>query len=200
MNDPLPPALDLTPPPFAEGLYDWSRGDGTPTSPSYEDGEAGRIARNDADFGVCLELRKVETVQRLRYMGEVPLRPGACVEIVARIKALRGPAPSVRIAAWPGGAGGAALPDLPAAGPVTALAPHGAVTEVRAVIGRTVAPGVDLAWDARALYGHVGIDLVGPSGGVVRIADLAVRELLGDARGGRALPGFEPAGAQAARA
>ena len=93
MTDPLPPALDLTPPPFAEGLCDWSRGDGTADLAELR-GRRGRPDRaDDADFGVCLELRKVETVQRLRYMGEVPLRPGACIEIVVRIKALRGPLP-----------------------------------------------------------------------------------------------------------
>lgn len=200
MPEPLPPALDLTPPPFAEGLCDWSRGDGAPASPSYETGEAGRIAQGDPDFGACLELRKVEAVQRLRYRGELPLRPGACIEITARIKALRGPLPAARIAASPGGAGGAVLPDLPGAAPATTLAAHGAVRELRAVIGRAAAPGVDLVWDGRALYGHVGLDLIGPSGGVVRIADLAVREILGDPRGGsRALPGFEAAARDRAR-
>lgn len=197
MTDPLPPVLDLTPPPFAEGLCDWSRGDGGPDSASYETGEAGRIAQGDADFGACLELRKVEAVQRLRYMGELPLRPGACIEIVGRIKALRGPLPAARIAASPGGAGGDVLRDLPVEGPLVELVAHGAVTVLRAVIGR--GPGADLRWDRRALYGHVGIDLVGPSGGVVRVADLAVREILGDPRGGlRALPGFEPVRAPAA--
>lgn len=199
MTVPLPPALDLTPPPFVDGLCDWSRGDGGPASASYEAGEAGRIAQGDADFGACLELRKVETVQRLRYMGELPLRPGACIEIVARIKAVRGPLPAARIAASPGGTGGDVLADLPGEGPLTPLAAHGAVTELRAVIGRGGDPAVDLLWDARALYGHVGLDLVGPSGGVVRIADLAVREILGDTRGGsRALPGFEPVGSPSA--
>lgn len=197
MPDPLPPALDLTPPPFAEGLCDWSRGDGSPASASYETGEAGRIAQGDPDFGACLELRKVEAVQRLRYRGEVPLRTGACIEITVRIKAVRGPLPSVRIAASAGGAGGAILADLPGAGPATDLVAHGAARTLRAVIGRAAAPGADLVWDRRALYAHVGLDLLGPSGGVVRIADLAVREILGDPRGGlRAPPGFEAAGAR----
>lgn len=193
MPDPQPLALDLTPPPFAEGLCDWSRGDGSPGSPSYETGEAGRIAQGDPDFGACLELRKVEAVQRLRYRGEVPLRPGACIEIVVRIKALRGPLPSVRVAASAGGAGGAILTDLPDAGPAADLVGHGAVRALGAVIGRVPAPGAVLVWDRRALFAHVGLDLVGPSGGVVRIADLAVREILGDPT---ALPGFAATGAR----
>ncbi len=85
---------DLMPPAFAEGLDDWSSSDGTPDSPTYDRVESARIALNDRDFGACLELRKTDPVQRLRYMGEVPIRPGSYVEIAARIKALRGPLPT----------------------------------------------------------------------------------------------------------
>lgn len=194
MSTHLPPALDLTPPPFADGLCDWSRGDGTPDSPSYETGGAGRIARNDPDFGTCLELRKIEPVQRLRYMGEAPLRAGCCVAVRVRIKALRGPLAAARIAAWPGGLGGRGLPDLPGEGPATTLVAHDAVVEIGAVIGRTAGPGIDLVWDMRARYAHVGLDLLGPCGGAVRIENLRVCELRGDGcdpPGG--LPGFAPA-------
>jgi len=38
---------DLMPPPFAEGLDDWSCGDGTPDSPSYDRASFARIAVND---------------------------------------------------------------------------------------------------------------------------------------------------------
>ena len=79
------PDTDLMPPPFVEGLDDWSRGDGTPESPTYDRDPAARIARGDADFGICLELRKTDPVQRLRYMGEMPVRPGAFVAIAARL-------------------------------------------------------------------------------------------------------------------
>lgn len=192
-------ALDLTPPPFAEGLCDWSRSDGTHGSPSYESGEGVRIARGDGDFGACLEICKLEPVQRLRYMGELPFRAGARVELRARIKAVRGPLPAARIAAWPGGLGGKGLRDLPGAGPIVTLVGHGAVAELRAVIGRSAGPGVDLVWDARALYAHVGLDLIGPCGGVVRIEDIQARELPGvDA--GQALPGFGAADADGAAA
>jgi len=189
-------ALDLTPPPFADGLCDWSRGDGTPASPGYDSGEAGRLARGDPDFGTCLELRKLEPVQRLRYRGEAPLRAGTCLAVRVRIKVLLGPLPAARIAAWPGGLGGQGLPDLPGAGPATWLA-RGRVTELCAVIGRTAGPGVDLVWDARALYAHVGLDLLGPCGGAVRVEDLRVWEIPGAAFGGwRGLPGFAPVDAK----
>jgi hypothetical protein len=167
-----PPALDLTPPPFTDGLCDWSRGDGTYGSASYENDETVRIAHGDPDLGDCLELRKTDPTHRLRYMGELPLRPGRRVEVRVRVKALRGPLPSVRIAALAGGFGGEALPDLPGEGPLVRLVGHEAVTELRAVIGREAAPGVDLVWDERALYAHVGLDVLGPFGGVLRVGEL----------------------------
>jgi hypothetical protein len=181
---------DLMPPPFVEGLDDWSSGDGTPGSPTYDAAGNARLALGDPDFGACLELRKAEPVARLRYMGELPVRPGAFVEVRARLKALRGPLPLARIAAWPGGAQGRGL-DLPGAGPLLPLPGHGLVLELAAVIGREALPGVDLVWDARALYAHVGLDLLGPTGAVVRVEGVAAREVTRRfTPGGRVLPGF----------
>lgn len=177
MPDRLPTALDLTPPAYSDGLCDWSRGDDTYASPTYENDETARIAHGDPDLGDCLELRKTDPVHRLRYMGELPIRPGKRMEVRVRVKALRGPLPSVRIAALAGGSGGEGLPDLPGEGPLVRLVAHEAVTELRAVIGREPGPEVDLVWDERALYAHVGLDLVGPFGGVVRVAAFGVREL-----------------------
>lgn len=182
---------DLMPPAFAEGLDDWSRSDGTPDSPTYDRVESARIALNDGDFGPCLEMRKTDPVQRLRYMGEVPVRPGSYVEIAARIKALRGPLPSVRIATWPGGGGGQGIADLPSTGPLLRIGAHDAPVALRVVIGPEAGPGVDLVWDRRALYAHVGLDLAGPDGGVVRIEDIVVRDVTrAFVPGGRRLPGF----------
>src|SRR5690606_1147024 len=115
---------DLMPPAFAEGLDDWSKGDGTPESPTYDHDPGARVARGDVHFGACLELRKVEPVQRLRYMGEVPVRRGAYVEIVARVKVVRGALPLVQIAAWPGGAGARGVDDLPCTGPLVRIPAH----------------------------------------------------------------------------
>jgi hypothetical protein len=70
-----PTLPDLMPPAFAEGLDDWSRGDGTPDSPTYEASGLARLAR-DAELGICLELRTADPVQRLRYMGELPVPAG----------------------------------------------------------------------------------------------------------------------------
>jgi hypothetical protein len=184
--------LDLMPPAFAEGLADWSSGDGTPECPTYEDAENARLARNDPDFGTCLELRRIGGVERLRYMGELPIRAGAYVEVAARLKALRGPLPLARVAAWPGGPDGRLVPGLPMAGPVAGPRGHGIVLELAAVIGPEARPGVDIVWDHRAAYAHVGLDLLGPAGGVVRIESVAAREVTRRfAPLGRVLPGFE---------
>jgi hypothetical protein len=183
---------DLMPPPFEEGLDDWSRSDGTPEGPTYDRDPVARVARGDAHFGTCLELRKVEPVQRLRYMGEVPVRRGAYLEIVARVKVTRGPLPLVQIAAWPGGSGGQGVPDLIGTGPLVRIPAHDVAVEFSAVIGPVPRLGVDLVWDARVLYAHVGLDLVGPEGGVVRIGDFAVRDVTpAFSPHGRVLPGFE---------
>lgn len=171
------PPLDLMPPAFSEGLADWSHGDGTPGTPTYDEAPFARIATGDPDFGTCLEMRKVVPVQRLRYMGELPVPEGGFVEISARVKALRGALASVRVAAWAGGAHGRAIPDLGLAARPVPIAAHGRVLALRAVIGHEARAGVDLVWDARVLYAHVGLDLLGPDGAVVRIADLVVRDV-----------------------
>jgi hypothetical protein len=192
MNLQTLPELDLMPPAFIEGLDDWSCGDGTPDSPTWEGAENARLARGDAHFGTCLEIRLAAGVERLRYMGELPVRAGSFIEIAARVKAVRGPALIARAAAWPGGAMGRAVPGLGHHGPRVALAPHGAVFELRAVVGPESRPGVDLVWDRRALYAHVGVDLEGEAGAVARIEAVAVRDVTRRyAPRGRALPGFE---------
>jgi hypothetical protein len=187
----VPSGIDLMPPPFAEGLDDWSRGDGTPESPTWETAENARLARGDPDFGVCLELRTVAPVERVRYMGEVPLTAGACIEIGARLKAVRGPLPRVRIAAWPGGAQGRAVSGLRTEAADVDLPGHDLALDLAAVIGTEPLAGVDLVWDYRVRYAHVGLDIVGATGAVVRVGVIAVREVTARvADGGRRLPGF----------
>lgn len=177
MRPPDRDAVDLTPPDFAEGLDDWSSGDGTPDSPTYEDAPHVRIAVGDPDFGTCLEMRKIEGVQRLRYMAELPVRHGRFLEVRTRVKAVRGAPPGARIAAWAGGLNALPVEDLPMEAPVTLIQPLGAVHAIRAVIGPRQAPGVDLVWDERVLYTHIGLDLVGPTGGVMRIERFAVEDV-----------------------
>jgi len=195
------PTADLMPPAFADGLSDWSWGDGTPDGPAYDEAPFARLATGDPDFGTCLEVRKVEPVQRLRYMGELPLPCNGFVEVSARVKVLRGPLPAaVRIAAFAGGAQGSAVPGLALAGAAMVFPCHATLVTVRAVIGREARPGVDLVWDERALYAHVGLDLTGPDKGVVRVESIAVHDVTPRFRPeGALLPGFAEAARPLAR-
>lgn len=172
----VPALADLMPPPFAEGFDDWSSGDGTPESPTYASTERAHLIR-DRDFGCCLELRLTAPVQRLRYMGEVPIMPGRFVEVSARVKVLRGPLPELRIAARPGGMGGQAIPGLPSAASLRPMFAQETAHAISAVIGLEDRPGVHLVWDERVLYAHVGFDLLGAVGAVVRVENIAVRDV-----------------------
>ena len=106
MNKAITEGLALMPPAFADGLDVWSSGDGTPGSDTYDGAANAVFVAADADFGGCLELQKTENTQKLRFMGQTPLQPGCYLQIKARIKAVSGALPSVRIAGWAAASGG----------------------------------------------------------------------------------------------
>ncbi|MGR3465225.1 glycosyl hydrolase family 28-related protein [Limimaricola sp.] len=172
----MPISDALNPTPFADGLEVWSSGDGTPGSDTYAQSGAGVFVPADQDFGGALEILKTASVQKLRYMGETPMRPGLYVRVTARAKALSGPLPGLRIAGWAGRGDGSHLGGVSETGPVTQLDAYGVVAEVSAIIGPGQQPGVDLVWTGADL-GHLGLDLTGPSGGVVRIDDLVFEDV-----------------------
>ena len=177
MNKALTDGLQLMPPAFEFGLDVWSSEDGTPGSATYDGAANATLVAADADFGGCLELLKTDTTQRLRYTGQTPLEPGSYWQIRARIKAVSGPLPSVRIAAWAGKSGGAHLSGVVETGPSTALQNYGEVVEVSAIVGSGNRGGVDMVWGQEAVYGHFGIDLTGVNDGVVRIDDLVIEDV-----------------------
>ncbi|XDA98675.1 glycosyl hydrolase family 28-related protein [Sulfitobacter sp. LCG007] len=177
MNKAITDGVQLMPPAFADGLDVWSRGDGTPGSDTYSTAGNAAFVPADPDFGGCLELLKTSGTERLRYMGETPLLPGCYLRITARVKAISGNLPTVRIAAFAGGAGGNPVPGVTVTGPGVALESYGTVTEVSAIVGAGQRGGVDLVWGPAALYGHFGLDLTGQNGGVVRIDDLVIEDI-----------------------
>lgn len=179
MNKAITDGLVLMPPSFANGLGVWSRENGTPGSATYQGAPDAAFVPADQDFGGALELVKTESVQRLRYMGETPILPGCYLRIRARVKALSGALPSVRIAGWAGGAGGLAVPGLVTTGPTVALTNYGEVVEVSAIVGTGLRTGVDMVWGTAALYGHLGLDFTGPTGGVVRVDDIEIEDITG---------------------
>ena len=177
MNKAITDGLVLMPPKFENGLDVWSSGDGTPGSDTYDGAANAAFVPADQDFGGCLELVKTDTVQKLRWMGETPILPGTYLQIRARVKAISGNLPNVRIAGWAGGAGGVNVAGLQEAGSTVTLATYGNIVEVTAIVGTGSRGGVDMPWGTTPLYGHFGIDLTGANGGVVRVDDIEIEDV-----------------------
>lgn len=177
MNKVITEGLDLMPPEFEAGLDVWSSDDGTPGSDTYDGAANAAIVVADADFAGCLELQKLETTQKLRYMGKTPLLPGCYLQVKARVKAVSGALPTVRIAGWAGDDSDTHVAGVTEVGPSTTLTAYGSVVEVTAIIGTGARSGVDMAWGLEAVYGHFGLDLIGPNGGVVRIDDIEIIDI-----------------------
>jgi len=112
----------------------------------------------------------------VRYMGETLVLSGCYLQVRATVKAVAGPLPAVRISGWAGKAGGSAATGLTTVGPSTQLTTYGDVVEITAIIAIADKTGVDMVWDG-ASYGHLGIDLTGASGGLVRIDDIVVENV-----------------------
>ena len=177
MNKAITDGLDLMPPPFVDGLNVWSSGDGTPGSTGYDSDPNGNLVPSDPDFGTCLEIIKAGSPQKLRWKGEVPILPGCYLEVTARVKAISGPLPSVRIAAWAGTAGGGHVTGLDEQGDALLLDTYGRVETIRAIIGTGERTGVDMVWGNQAVFGHMGIDIEGDNGAVVRVESVEVRDV-----------------------
>ncbi|MEX0329613.1 MAG: glycosyl hydrolase family 28-related protein [Ruegeria sp.] len=179
MNKAITDGIVFMPPAFADGLGVWSSGDGTPGSPTYDGSGSGAFVPADADFAGCLEIFKTEATQRLRYMGQTQMLPGCYLQIKARVKAISGPLPEVRIAGWAGGAGDIHVTGLIEQGPATQLAAYGRVYEISAIVGSGRRQGVDMPWGSQAPYGHFGLDINGPNGALVRVDDIEITDISG---------------------
>lgn len=177
MNMAITDGLLLMPPAFEQGLGVWSREDGTPGSATYANASDATVAQGDADFGTCLEIIKTSSTQKLRYMGETPILPGAYLRVTARVKAVSGNLPSVRIAAWPGRANRTGLGGVTTVGTSTAITAYGRVVTVSAIVGTGSRTGVTMAWGTEAVYGHFGLDLTGNNGGVIRIESIEIEDV-----------------------
>lgn len=176
MNKAITDGIVFDPLPFSAGLALWSSTDGTPGSDSYAASGSGVFVAADQDFAGCLELLKIDPTQRVRYKGETPIIPGCYLQITARVKAVAGALPAVRIAGWPGEGGGVELAGVTTFGASKQLTSYGQVVEVSAIVATADRSGVDLVWTG-AEYGHFGIDLTGPTGGVVRLDDITITDV-----------------------
>ncbi|MEO1551372.1 MAG: glycosyl hydrolase family 28-related protein [Pseudomonadota bacterium] len=176
MNIAITNGVDLMPPAFALGLQDWSSQNGRPGETRYDADPSGNLVGGDADFGTCLELIKTASPQKLRYGGETPVLAGAYLEVSARVKLVSGPSCAVRIAGYPGDSSGAEVQGLVTTGPQVDLTSYGQVVTVRAILGRGARAGVNMVWGGDVVFGHLGLDVVGDNGAVVRIESLSITD------------------------
>ena len=177
MNKAITDGLLLMPAPFANGLDVYSSGDGTPGSDTYENSSDGAFVPADQDFGGALEVLKTIGTQRVRYMGQTPLLPGCYLRITARVKAISGNFPTVRVSGYPARADGTMVAGVSLNGPPAALNTYGEVVEVSAIVGVAARGGVDMPWGSEPVYGHFGIDLVGQNGGIIRVDDIEIEDI-----------------------
>ena len=180
MNKAITDGLVFMPQAFSgTNLGQWSRGDGVPGSDTYASLATAAFVPADADFGGCLEIQKTTSTQKLRFMGQTPLPTGCYLRVTARVKAVAGALPSVRIAGYAAQSNGSAVSGVDSTGDAVALTSYGAVVKVSAIVGAGNREGVDLVWGSDAAYGHFGIDLTGPNGGVVRVDDIVIEDVTG---------------------
>ena len=177
MNKAITEGLVLMPPPFSAGLTLWSREDGRPGQGSYSAQPNAAYVPSDQDFGGCLELQKTSATQKLRCFQQIPIQPGLYLRVTAKVKAISGALPSVRIAAWAGSSSGSNVTAAAQTGPSVALTAYGTVVTVSAIIGSGNRQGVNMVWGAAPVYGHFGLDLTGATGGVVRIDDIMIEDV-----------------------
>lgn len=177
MNKVITDGLDLMPPPFADGLDQWSRTDGTPGSASYAGAANAVLVPADQDFGDCLEFQKIEDVERIRFKGETPIQPGTYLRISFRLKVVSGSIPDARISAFAADATGAEVPGLVVTGPVVTPAGYGQIVTVTAIVGSGARQGVDMPWGIAPGYGHFGLELTGANGGILRIENMVIEDV-----------------------
>ena len=125
---------------------------------------------------------------------------GGYIEVAARLKAVRGPLPGARIAAWPGGAQGRGVAGLPVAGPLVAM-PRARRPWSRLARGdraRGASRGRPGLGRARALRPcRARSRRPGGGGGADRERRRCATSPGGSRRAGRVLPGFAPAAREA---
>ena len=137
-------AARFTPPTFAEGLENWSSGDGVAGDPGYDISPDASLVLGDSDFGACLELRKTIEVQELRSFTQTPIFKETYLRVRCRVKMISGRFPAVRIAGWAGAASGAHIAQVTQIGPSVVPTAYGQLLEVSAIIGPGLRNGVDM--------------------------------------------------------
>lgn len=176
MNKAITEGLVLMPPPFSAGLNLWSREDGLTGQGSYDAQANAAYVPNDSDFAGCLELTKTLATMKLRCFQSIPFEPGLYLLVTVKVKAISGPLPAVRIAGYAENSSGGNVTSAVQTGPSVQLTSYGEVVTIQAIIGSGDRQGVDMVWGLAPVLGHIGLDLTGPTGGVVRIDDITIED------------------------
>ncbi|SDZ43092.1 Pectate lyase superfamily protein [Jannaschia faecimaris] len=184
MNKVITEGLQLAPPPFKNGLDVWSSQDGVPGSDTYANATNAAVVPADQDFGGALELLKASTVQKVRWMGDTPVTPGCYLRVTVRVKAISGNLPRVRAAVTPVSSNGAVVSGPDTYGSEITLSSYGQVETVSVIFATSNRSGVDLTFGEQVAAVHVGLDLLGNSGGIVRIDDIELEDVTGAFLGG----------------
>ena len=177
MNKAITDGLVLMPPPFSAGLSLWSREDGIAGQGSWAGQPNAAFVPADQDFGGCLEIQKAATVTKVRCFQQIPFQPGLYLRVTARVKAVSGAFPSVRIAGYAAASNGSNVTSAVQVGPSVALNAYGTPVTLTAIIGSGFRQGCDMVWGAQPAYGHIGLDLTGANGGVIRIDDITIEDV-----------------------
>ena len=176
MNKAVTEGLVLMPPAFEAGLNLWSREDGLPGQGSWANQPNAAFVPADQDFGGCLEVQKTTATLKLRCFQQIPFQPGLYLRVTARVKCVAGALPSIRIAGFAAASNGSNVSTAVQVGPAIAIPQYGQVVTISAIIGSGNRGGVDMVWGTAPAYGHIGIDLIGATGGILRIDDIVIED------------------------
>ncbi|WP_424942762.1 glycosyl hydrolase family 28-related protein [Aliiroseovarius crassostreae] len=179
MNKALTDGVVFMPPPFADGLNNWSSGDGTPGSPNYAVATNAALVPADQDFDGCLEVFKDANSLKVTYTGQTPYEQGCYLRLSAKVKVLSGPLPSVRVVGKPLKSNNSHATGYVEAGPSVPLTSYGEVVEISAIVGSGSRNGVDMIWGADVAYGHLGLEFTGSNGAIIRIDDMTIEDVTG---------------------
>ena len=177
MNKAITDGLALMPPTFEAGLNLWSREDGRPGQGSWAGQPNAAFVPADQDFGGCLELQKTAATTKIRCFQQIPFQPGMYLRVTTRVKCLSGALPELRIAGYAAASNGANVATAVQTGPTVTLPGYGQVVTLSAIIGSGNRGGVGMVWGTAPVYGHLGIDLTGANGGILRIDDITVEDV-----------------------
>ena len=170
----------IMPLPFSEGLDNWSSGNGTANTPDYTAQTYSGYVPADQDFGGCLEIYTESRSQQLRYMTQTAFGPETYLKVVTRVKLISGPKPSVRIAGFPRNRFGSQAVGEPQSAPQVFIPEYGTVYEISTIIGPSARADVGIVWSTAVETAHIGLDIIGATGTVLRVDDIEITNVAND--------------------